>query len=317
VRVEVRGYVPATAVPAPDQTAAARYLNTLTGPADPNYRTSNETKMHQFGCTDATQGVQFELLDVGAQTVTKPLSPANPGVALALSGGKQPVRLNYADLTDAIKSYLDGYTTCVSGGTSLELAIGTNNDGNFKSGDPTGYPATPRGADWATKVINPLRADAATNSDPISVVAADDIEAAFASTQAQAVAWENAYLQKASTPDPATPVQLIENGDANDCPTQFGQPGRTCAYGWTEQQYYNLAHRGNQIQALPQIFYPSEAVKWANIDATGGGQLIFAGSLTEHSRDSTQLSPEQGRAALYRAISSVVDDPKVPAAVDI
>jgi hypothetical protein len=302
-------------VPVPDSTASARYLDTLTGPKDPNYKANNEQKMHYFGCADAAGGVQFELLDVGAQTVTKPLSATNPGVALALSGDKQPVRLNYADLTDAIESYLDAYadtTKCNTGDTALTLAVGTNNDGDF-----TAYPATPRGVDWAQQVINPLRSYAGSNSYPVTVVAADDIEAAFASTEAQAVAWEDAYLQKVSAPDPTTPVQLIENGDANDCPTRFGQTGRTCAFGWTEQQYYHLAHRGSQIAVLPQIFYSSEAIKWANIDATGGGGLIFAGSLTEHDRDSSQLTPGQGRAALYRAISSVVDDPNVPVAVDI
>jgi len=264
--------------------------------------------MKDFGCTDATQGVQFELLDVGAQTVTKPLSAQNPGVALALSGGKQPVRLNYADLTDAIKAYLDAYADrqC-NGGTSLTLAIGTNNDGDFKA-----YPATRRGQDWATQVIDSLRTYVSSKSYSVNIdiVGANDIEAAFASTEAQAMAWENAYLGN-------TKAQLIMNGDANDCPTQFGRKGRSCAYHWTEQQYYQLAHLGSRIEVLPQIFYPTEAIKWANIDATGGGGLNFVGSLTEYARDTSQLTPAQGRAALYRAISSVVPSPDIRYAVDI
>jgi hypothetical protein len=301
LQVDVLGYVPGNAVPAPDRTASARYLDALTGGA--GHLKQNQETMSGYGCSDASQGVQLELLDVGAQTVTKPLSPTTPGVALALSG-TPPVRLSYADLTNAIEAYLDGYNTCRNG-TTVTLAIGTNNDGDWHA-----YGAKKRGADWASKVINPLRTYATTKGYPVTVIGADDIEAAFASTEAQAATWETTYLQ-------ATSATLIENGDANDCPTEFGQTGRTCAYGWTQRQYYALAHHGDRIEVLPQIFYPTEAAKWANIDATGGGGLIFAGSLTEHSRDSSQLSPSQGRAALYRAIATVLARPHIPAAMDI
>jgi hypothetical protein len=308
IQIDVRGYVPANAVPVPDGTASARYLDALTdGQRDPNYLASNEQTMRNFGCSDAGQGVQFELLDVGAQSVTGPqLSKSNRGVALALTGS-QPVRLDYADLTDAVESYLVGYAdpACNKGGTRLNLAVGTNNDGDF-----TGYHAKLRGTDWARLVIDPLLTYADQHSLPIRVVGANDIEAAFASTEAQAQTWEDNYLA-------TTTANLIENGDANDCPSAFGTTGKTCAFGWTQGQYYRLAHNGTRIHVLPQVFYPAEAAKWANIDATGGGKLIFAGALTEFSRDPTQLSPTQGRAALYRAVSSVAASPRVPFAADI
>jgi hypothetical protein len=308
VQVDVRGYVPANGVPVPGGTASARYLDTLTdAQRDPGYLAGNETTMRTFGCADAAQGVQFELLDVGAQSVTGPqLGSADPGVALALSG-PQPARLDYADLTDAIESYLTGYadSSCNKGGTGLTLAVGTNNDGDFAA-----YPAGARGADWASEVIDPLRTFADQNGYRVRVAGANDIEAAFASTEAQAEAWENSYLA-------TTSADLIENGDANDCPTTPGATGSTCAFGWTQRQYYQLAHRGTRIRVLPQVFYPAEAAKWANIDATGGGGLVFAGALTQHSRDATQLAPAQGRAALYRAASGVAANPRVPFAVDI
>jgi hypothetical protein len=66
-------------------------------------------------------------------------------------------------------------------------------------------------------------------------------------------------------------------------------------------------------------------VQWANIDATGGGGLSFAGSLTEyqacpaagHGCPTASLRPAEGWAALYRAIATVVAAPRIPAATDL
>jgi hypothetical protein len=304
VQLDVRGYVPGNAVPVPTGTATARYLNTLVDQNTSGYKNRNAATMEQFGCDDATGGVTFTLLDVGVQSVTGPqLSAAKPGVLLALTA---QTRLTYPDLRSAVQAYIAGYDSCNSGGTALRLAVGTNNDGVYSGAH--GYAAAKRGADWAARLVAPLAA--AATSDGVTVVGANDIEAQFAGTEAQAQAWENAYLAHTSQ-------QLIYNGDANDCPSTFGVTGRSCAYGWTQKQYYQLAHRGSRIQVLPQIFFPAEAVKWANIDATGGGQLIFAGALTEHARATSQLTPQQGRAALFRALSSVLVTPSVPLAADL
>jgi hypothetical protein len=259
VQVDVRGYVPAEAVPGTSGSSGARYLEALVDRRkDSNYLADDEQKMNDYGCLDAENGISFELLDVGAQSVSTPqLSPSKPGVALALAPGK-PVRLRYPDLQQVLESYVDGFRSASCNAAQLPLTLA---------------------------------------------------EAAFASTEKQAETWESAFLN-------GTPSTLIENGDANDCPVTFVS-GRTCAYDWTEQQYYDLASRGDRIEALPQIFYPTDAVKWADIDATGGGGITFVGSLTEHARDSTQFSPESGRTARYRALSSVVAAPKLPYAVDI
>ncbi|HET6877854.1 MAG TPA: hypothetical protein VFH38_10020 [Jatrophihabitans sp.] len=325
VDVDVRGYVPANDLPGPGGTGLARYPNELqndTAPiSNPPTGDANYMLLEKKGCADANSGANFVLLDIGAQSVTAKidnkrtgLSQDNPGVAVAQTGGA--VHLDYPHLVAAIEGYIDGYDNWnCNYGTSLTLAVGTNNDGEWNPKHVKNYYAPrARGADWATKVINPLNEWASAKQHSINVVGADDIEAAFASTLPQALAWENAYLNN-------TGAQLIYNGDANNCPASFGVTGKSCAYGWTQSNYYALAHRDSRIKVLPQVFFRAEAVKWANIDATGDasghGHLQFLGSLTEHALVPDQLTPTQGRAALYRALSSVVRTPSVPFAVDI
>jgi hypothetical protein len=202
-------------------------------------------------------------------------------------------------LVDAVDAYLNGYAGAESApGT---VAIATNNDGDWHK-----YPATPRGRDWANKVIDRL-----TVPDGVHVAGAADIEAGFVSTRAQAQTWEDAYL--AATPEP-----LYYVGSADGCPSTFGATNATCRFGWTEKQYYALAHHGTRIHVLPQVYTPANAVQWANIDATGGSGLTFAGALTERAAAPAQSQhPAQGWAALYRALSAHTDAPKVPAVVDL
>jgi hypothetical protein len=206
--------------------------------------------------------------------------------------------LTWADLVTALDAYLAGYASAATSGT---VAIATNNDGDWHV-----YPATARGRDWANKVIDALAAHPG-----IEVAGAADIEAGFASTRAQAQTWEDAYLA-------ATPQPLYFVGSADGCPITFGATGATCRFGWTERQYFALAHHGTRIHVLPQIYTPDNAVQWANIDATGGGGLILAGALTEHAAAPRQSQhPAQGWAALYRARSAFTDIPHVPAVVDL
>jgi hypothetical protein len=313
VVVDVHGYVAPTTIP-PAAPSRARYANDLKNVPDAA-ATSDRALMDGHGCADAQAGARFVLLDLGAQSRTpgpsaRPLSASNPGVALALTGTSptNPERLRYPDLVTVLSGYLDGYKRCRSGATTVTVAIGTNNGGEYSG--TNGYPAAARGADWANLVIDPLASYASAHSVGAAVVGANDIEAAFSGTLAQAQQWEAAYFA-------ATPASLIYNGDANSCPATFGVTGATCAFGWTQAQYYALAHNGSRTLVLPQIFFPAEAVKWADIDATGGGGLLFIGALTEHARVPSQLAPDQGRAALYRAVSSVVANPSVTYGIDL
>ena len=146
----------------------------------------------------------------------------------------------------------------------------------------------------------------------VTIVGANDIEPDFASTQQQAQTWENAYLKA------ATKKTLIFNGSADGCPDGFGDTGAACSKGFTQQGLYNLAHNDlGQIEAAPQVYSPSMAAQWANIDRTGGGQLSFAGALTEHALAPTTYTSANGWAALYYAVGSLTRTPQIAAASDI
>ena len=280
VIVDVSGYVHSATITAP-ATSVARYVRNISGVA------GDVTTMHAEGQADAASGARLVLLDIGAQANDK------SGVVLTDGAG---TKISYSGLVTAVQAYLDGYGA-VAGAT---VAVGTNNDAN----DWTAYPASQRGADWANRVIDMLHGGAG-----VAVVGADDIESEFFSTEVQAQQWETSYLA-------STSAALLYNGSATGCPTSFGGTA-TCSFGWTLAQYYALAHNGTRIRVLPQIYNPDLAVQWANVDRTGGGALVFAGSLTEHAIDATTLSPGAGWAALRNAIASVVAVPTIPAAVDI
>lgn len=301
LEVDVVGYIVSSTISPPVAPSVARYANDLKRVRSAQDLNDNENLMNQHGQGDA--GAGFVLLDLGAQTVTAPLSPSNPGIALALTGdGRRTVRISYPDLVAIIKSYIDGIAT---GGRHVLLAVGTNNGGDWST-----YRAGPRGRHFANVLINPL----ATYGAPldVSVVGANDIESQFASTEAQAEDWETAYFANTS-------ADLIYNGALNDCPTVFGDRS-TCAFGWTQADYGRLTRHveqgRNRTMVLPQIYFPVQAVQWANVYAHAG-PLRFVGSLTQFASDPTTYRPAQGWAALTRALQWRVAAPGLPRAVDI
>jgi hypothetical protein len=255
--------------------------------------------MTMHGTDDGAAGATFVLLDLGAQSVTSPLSKTHPGVAITRTD--PVVRFTYPQLTTVLNKYLAALGTS-STGHQVTVAIGTNNDGDWAA-----YHATPRGRDWANLI------DGLTTPANVNVVGADDIEANFASTEAQAEAWEQAYFGN-------TAADLVFNGALNDCPTVFGDRS-TCAFGWTQADYGRLTRHvvngHNRTLVLPQIYFPVQAVQWANVAAHAGGALRFAGSLTEFAADSSTFTPDQGWAALYRALQWTMTTPHLPRAVDI
>lgn len=295
VEVDIVGYVVSNGVALPANSSVARYPNDLTG----NLVADNST-MTMHGNDDGDSGANFVLLDFGAQSITGPqLSAAHPGVAITQTS--PVVRLRYPRLTTVLNTYLAALAAH-SSGRSITVAIGTSNDGDW-----THYRATPRGRDWANLI------DGLAPAANIKVIGANDIESNFASTQTQAQAWEDAYFAN-------TTVDLVFNGSLNDCPTVFGDTS-PCAFGWTQKQFWRLAdhveHGHNRTRVLPQIYFPVQAVQWANVFAHGGGGLRFVGSLTQFGADSRTFHPEQGWVALYRALQWKVAAPKLPFAVDI
>lgn len=295
VVADVMGYVRTTTLSVP-VASNSRYVRNLAGS---NESTSgNAALMHNEGCTDAQSSTSatasLQLLDIGAQTITAPLSAATPGVALSATS----TRLSYPDLVAALDGYVDGYASCQSTTQTVQIGLGTNNDGDFSA-----YLASARGTDWANSVVAQVRTHAASHPR-MTVLGANDIEADFASTEAQAEQWITAYLG-------ATSGNLIFMGAASGCPTIYGTTGQVCTAsgGWTQLQYYRLAHAlaPGRIEAVPQIYTPALAVQWANIDltgATGGDQINFIGALTENAAcGSCSLAPAVAFVALADALS--------------
>jgi hypothetical protein len=293
VLADVAGYILDTDLSVPT-VSLSRYVRNLAG--DGTNQANNATLMSTEGCADAAAGSTLSLLDVGAQSITAPLSAGNPGVALTTT----TIRLTYPELVTALQGYITGFNGCTT--TNAVVAIGTNNDGTFST-----YTAPLRGDDWANDVI-----DALTPASHVTIAGADDIEAGFASTANQAGDWEKAYLAQTS-------AGLIDNGSLDGCPTSYGSTANCSP--WTLSQYKGLTH-GNgvgRISVLPQVYLTSQAVQWANLDSYAGGALSFAGALTENAAcgSSCSMTPAQGWAALYHAISTVVTTPSLPAVTDL
>jgi hypothetical protein len=302
---DASGYLLSSDLP---EFSSSHYVRNITGNS-----ASDTSAMNTDGCSDAQNGSTLVLLDIGAQSNTNSpassngtvLSPANPGVRLTVLD--PPVRLTYAQLVTAVNAYTAGFASCTS--SAATIAVSTNNDGDF-----TAYSAAAKAADWANLVI-----DALTPHANLTLVGAIDIEAGFASTEADAQTWETDYLAAATT------KQLIFNGSADACPTTVGAVNQSCqpvkddngvVKTWTQAQYYALAGGTDpsQIRALPQIYVTDQATQWANIDATGGKGIVFAGALTEYAACPTasapgcgvaSLQPVQGWAALRNALSNI------------
>lgn len=279
-------------------TSTSHYVRNITGAP------SDTGTMDREGCADARSGSRVVVLDIGAQSISAPLTSRNPGVVL--SGGTR--HLHYVSLVTAVKWYAIGFHRCRSS-APVTIAVTTNNDGQFRT-----YSATNKGADWASRVINPVRAYVSAHRfTHVAVIAGNDIEAGFASTFTQAQHWEIAYLTHTS-------ANLVYVGSADGCPGTAGITGKTCARvrddrgvlkAWTQKQYYTLAHLGSRIRAIPQIYVPHQATQWANIDATGAKAIMFAGALTEHAACQTagsgcsSFTPAQGWTALSTALRRI------------
>jgi hypothetical protein len=306
VIADVAGYVLGADRSRAPTASTGRYVRNISngGPAD-------VTTMGGEGCADAHAnsgaGPYVVVLHIGAQSQHSPLSANNPGVALSGFSENTTPRLTYPQLVTALDGYLDGYVECRTGGASVTVAIATNNDGDFVQ-----YTATRKGTDWAAQVIEPLRAHA-TSSNWLDVVGANDIEAGFASSEAQAEQWEGAYLGKTS-------AKLIFTGSADACPTGLAPSAwfncgavlddNGVAKVWTQANYIQLAHglNASRVFALPQIYYPTQAWQWAAIALHGNGvhDNFFIGVLTELAAvpNENQLTSEQAWGALWDAISA-------------
>ncbi|HEY3717215.1 MAG TPA: hypothetical protein VGL39_22050 [Jatrophihabitantaceae bacterium] len=256
---DVVGYYRADVLPI--ATSTSRYVRNLTNTA------SDASTMHDEGCADAQGNASgsehLQLLDIGAQYQ----SGSTWGAALSVVDTKVPD----ANLVTAINGYVDGYASCRTGTDRTIVAIATNNDALTAA-----VRGTSAGGRWAGEVINPVAAHAASYAGVV-IAGANDIESDFRGLVTEAAAWTRGYLAATSAP-------YIFIGAATGCPTTG--PGGTCKWGWTERNYFDLAHgiAPTRILALPQIYYQANATQWRYIAATGASganRVDFIGSLSE------------------------------------
>ena len=251
--------------------------------------------MHQQGVADAASGAKLALLEFGAQTDDA------TGVQLTQS----QTFLTYAQITTAINSYLSGF----GAHAGSVIAIGTNNDADSNSKTWSHMTATQRAATRWAQLVNGLT----TAGTP--VVGADDIELGFFSTELQAQQWETAFLATAHAT--TSGLKLIFNGSSDGCPQAFKSSAGCTVDGftWTLKQIYALAHNGTAIQALPQIYFQSQANQWANIDFAGGNAITFAGVLNETASEQLQFTPSAAYQALYISLARLFTTPPIPSLV--
>jgi len=307
---DVCGFILGADAPLPS-ASTSHYVRNISGAA-PDVAT-----MHAEGCADAQAGSRLVLLDIGAQSNANVPPSANGTVLSAGSHGVRltdqgsVVRLSYPQLVTALDAYTQGYADCGSAGVTI--AVGTNS-----SGPSATYSAAAKGADWASQVIDQL-----TVHPQVRLTGANDVEASFGDTPVDAAAWETSYLG-------ATSSDLVYSGSVDNCPMTFASTA-DCAPAvgqsgpWTRANYASLAHGLSpaRITALPQIYFASQAVQWANINATAsanGGAIVFAGVLTENGAacgTDCAMTPSQGWAALYHGLSTIVAAPSISVVTDL
>jgi hypothetical protein len=289
VVVDVAAYVRADRQPV--GTSTSRYVRNLTGTG------SDTTVMHNEGCADAqtnnaTRALHLQLLHIGGQKTV------GGTYGVQLSAISQT--LTDAQLVTAVNGYVDGYTSCRTSTDPVYVAVATNNDSQLRDGAA--------GKDWADNVIDKVAAHAA-GSAGIAIAGANDIEPDFFGTEAEAEAWTKGFLANTS-------ALYVFTGAASGCST--AAVGGTCNWGWTQRNFYNLAHglSPTRILALPQIYYTVNASQWKYISlagASGADRMSFVGALTEYSACQTPgsgcdlnglLTPAASWQALRSALSS-------------
>lgn len=238
----------------PGAVATSHFVRSLTGTVRDGARMYAIGE--QDGLANRANAYAMVLLDIGGQV--------SGGIRQSVNGRF----VSYPRLVSAIGAYLSGYALRMNPHAVSVVAVGTNND--LKTDGRTG-------AEWATRVVNPLRerAGAAPN---LQVMGADDIEPGFSSGLPAARRWLLGYLHATSAP-------LIYNGSADGCsPARMAS---SCHAGWTATDIAWLAGLAapNRILALPQIYTKVMVGQWEQIARTavvyGGHPLHILGPLTE------------------------------------
>jgi hypothetical protein len=304
VVVDVAAYVRADRQPVLASTS--RYVRNLTATQ------SDATVMQSEGCADAqsnnaARALHVQLLHIGGQNMI------GGTYGVQLSAVSQT--LTDAQLVTAVNGYVDGYASCRTNTDPVYIVVATNNDGDLRD--------SAAGKDWADNVIDKVAAHAA-GAAGLVVAGANDIEPDFFGTEAEAEAWTTGFVANTSAP-------YLFTGAASGCSSTA--VAGTCNWGWTQRNFYNLAHglSPTRILALPQIYYTVNAAQWKYISlagASGPDRISFVGALSEYAACQTPgsgcdlkglLTPVASWQALRSALSSsaAVSLQRLPVSTDL
>lgn len=243
-----------------------------------------------------------------------PLYIAGTGWGIYLPG--TAVFMSHATITARAKSFTDGFYSCASGSTFLNLIIATSNSGSQVNNG--------HGAAWAQMVNDVQNYITSPPSYAGRIVAegGSDIEVGFNSYSVSA-GWVQSY-------ETANNRKMFNIGDATGCPSTqsgdlTGQTGTSlaCSNGWTQDRITYVSWRNPAAYPFPQIYtegsvYSAMAIQWQRIasyyrQAYGTGWMIISGVMTQQGAcdynggasacPGTYDSPSQGYNQLWNALN--------------
>jgi hypothetical protein len=278
---------PPQTTPAPVSTS--RYIRNVHGATS-----SDLAAMRKEGAADAAANPSghkyLALLDIGGQ------DHYDQGVVL--SAGVRFV--SYANLVSDLKAYVDGYHSAQKSTAPVTIALGTNNDMDVSA---------TTGAEWADKIVDPVRSYAAKYGS-MTIAGANDIEPGFRATYTQTKAWLSGYLG-------ATSAGFVFNGSADGC--AWTTTDHSCNNGWTMKGLYYLAEGASpsRMVTLPQVYNTTMAAQWKYISLTGikysQPRITFGGPLTEYTAcvQARSCGSLTGRTAWSQMWANLQSDPRL------
>ncbi len=230
--------------------------------------------------------------------------PSGPGT-MGFGGRYMP----FASVVAAVESFIRAYFRYAPGGTTLHVAVGTNN--SCGPGQPCGHvtcgcPDEPADLQlWGSELASTVERLGAWAtqfkvghgfSDSVRVVAADDAEPAFDPGFKNTYAVLKGYADAVGGPWPA----MVDSGSAEG------------SY-WTKSQLFQVAYGFRPDVPMPQVYYPAQASQWGALlryaKAKRGKPMTVYGVLTE---GPGAYDPGAAYAAMLRVASAVTGQRVIP-----
>lgn len=287
----------ATPLPAPP-TGASLVPRWTTSHYERNARRSALYRQGVAAGRSSAQGIV--ILDFG-----RPATRAGVDGTIGYNGSFVPLTAVAA----AVRSYVSAYFRAAPAGTTLDVAVGTNNScgagqpcGGLVCGcldEPSSYLL------WGEHLARIVEADAEWAAalrarrgytDEVRVVAADDIEPAY----------DPGYV---NTYDLLDGYALAVGGSA----PPMVDYGSADPHFWSEARLYQVAYGFAPDVPMPEIYSVAQAREWAGLlryaEARLGHGLTFFGVLTG---GTGTVPPAKAYAELLRAVAPISSQRQIP-----